>query len=147
MRPRLFIDTNIFIEYFQRRTHHESVRILFNLLEDEKCEGYISEGSLYTITYILEQGLKHKGMQNPQRQKLTRSTLETVLKLVHVAETGGVALMRGVQDTSFRDIEDSYQHQAALASHCDFIITLNGKDYTASSIRVLSPEEFLSGQK
>ena len=31
---RLFIDTNIFVEYFERRAEFDSVQMLFNALEE-----------------------------------------------------------------------------------------------------------------
>lgn len=58
---KLFIDTNIFVEYFEKRQQFESVRILFNTLEDGVHTGYISTGSFYTLAYIIDQGFKRKG--------------------------------------------------------------------------------------
>ena len=57
---KLFIDTNIFIEYFERRLQFDSVRLLFNALEDRIHTGYISVGSFYTIAYIVDRDSKKK---------------------------------------------------------------------------------------
>ena len=43
---KIILDANIFIEYFEERQHFESVRLLFNVLEDGMHTGYISIGSL-----------------------------------------------------------------------------------------------------
>ena len=52
---KLFIDTNIFIEYFECRLQFESLRKIFNALEDKRHVGFISIGSFYTIAYIVDQ--------------------------------------------------------------------------------------------
>lgn len=38
---KLFIDTNIFVEYFEQRSEFASVQVLFNALEDKVHTGYI----------------------------------------------------------------------------------------------------------
>lgn len=47
-------------------------------------------------------------------------------------------------DSEWVDFEDSVQHEVALQIRADYIVTRNTKDYEASSIVVLTPEEFLS---
>ena len=42
------------------------------------------------------------------------------------------------------DIEDAHQVQSALEGPCDLIVTRNCKDFAASPIPVISPEDFLS---
>ena len=51
---KLFIDTNIFVEYFEQRLQCESVKKLLNTLEDGIHTGYISTGSFYTLAYIID---------------------------------------------------------------------------------------------
>lgn len=80
---KLLIDTNIFIEYFEKRQHFESVRMLFNALEDGIHTGYISTGSFYTLAYIVDQGFKRKGYNKPERLDFVRSVLLGVLDLVN----------------------------------------------------------------
>lgn len=66
---KLFIDTNIFIEYFECRLQFESVRKIFNALEDKRHVGFISIGSFYTIAYIVDQGSRIQ----KKRTKQTRT--------------------------------------------------------------------------
>ena len=73
---KLFIDTNIFIEYFEKRLQFDSVRLLFNALEDGIHMGYISVGSFYTIAYIVDQGFKKKGLNKLERVDLVRSVFK-----------------------------------------------------------------------
>lgn len=126
---KLFIDTNIFVEYFEQRAEFASVQKLFNTLEDNIHTGYISVGSFYTLAYIAEQGFKRKGYDKNDRLKLVRSVLLSILDLVTVINIDNENLRKGVMDESFTDLEDSFQHQVSLLGKCDAIITLNVKDF------------------
>ena len=46
-------------------------------------------------------------------------------------------------EKSFVDLEDAVQFYSALAVQADCILTRNSKDFSHSTILVLSPEEYL----
>ena len=46
--------------------------------------------------------------------------------------------------SQFKDFEDAMQYYTALKAKADFIITRNGKDFTASKIPVMTATEFLA---
>lgn len=143
---KLFIDTNIFVEYFERRAEFDSVRILFNTLEEGGHDGYISVGSFYTLAYIAEQGFKRKGYDKNARLSLVRQVLLEILNLVTVIEINNEELRRGICDESFTDLEDSFQHRTALCGECEAIVTLNVKDFKGvdnHQINVYTPKQFI----
>lgn len=47
---------------------------------------------------------------------------------------------------SWEDMEDGVQHSAAVRAGVTSIVTRNKKDFTLSSLTVLTPEEFIAGQ-
>ena len=106
---KLFIDTNIFIEYFERRLQFDSVRLLFNALEDGIHTGYISVGSFYTIAYIVDQGFKRKGFNKQERVDFVRSVLSQILDFTTVVGIDNETLRHSVNNLSFVDLEDSFQ--------------------------------------
>ena len=53
------------------------------------------------------------------------------------------ALLNGINDLNFKDMEDCYQHEAALKAECDYLLTFNVKDYAGARMAVLSPQEFM----
>ena len=143
---KLFIDTNIFIEYFERRLQFDSVRLLFNALEDGIHTGYISVGSFYTIAYIVDQGFKKKGLNRLERVDLVRSVLLQILDFTTVVELNNEELRNSINNLSFTDLEDSFQYQAALNGDCDMLITLNTKDFKGSNpsfVKVVTPQQFV----
>lgn len=47
---RIFIDTNIILEYLLNREESENVDVILSWAEDNNCELVISAGSAYTLT-------------------------------------------------------------------------------------------------
>jgi predicted nucleic acid-binding protein len=52
--------------------------------------------------------------------------------------------LKALSDSNFEDLEDSIQHQIALESNCDYIITNNTDDFKNSQIPALNPTEFIN---
>ena len=143
---KLFIDTNIFVEYFERRLQFDSVRILFNALEDGIHTGYISVGSFYTIAYIVDQGFKRKGYNKLERVDFVRSVVLRILEFTYVLDINKESLRDSVNNLAFTDLEDSFQYQVALEGECDMLITLNTKDFkgaNSSLMQVVTPQQFV----
>jgi len=46
-------------------------------------------------------------------------------------------------DSDWKDFEDSVQHQVAQQIMAEIIVTRNTEDYALSSVRVMTPKEFL----
>lgn len=144
---KVFLDTNVFIEYIEKRRQFDAVRQIFNLLEDGKLEGVVSGGSLYTIVYIIEQGLKRKGIHNPEKLVQTRYGMNVILDLVEVANMEKSSFRDGINDSAFYDLEDSFQYQCALAAQCDVFITINIRDFKQADFTimdVMTPQEFVN---
>ena len=47
-------------------------------------------------------------------------------------------------ESEFGDFEDAVQHFAGVDAEVEILITRNKKDYAASSLRILEPDEFVS---
>ena len=143
---RLFIDTNLFVEYFSKRCQFLYVRQIFNAIEDKRHEGFISSGSFYTIAYVMEMEMKRNGVKNPEKLKKNRDYLCAVLDLVSIVSANGLGYRNGVMDENFSDLEDSFQYQCAIASNCDVLLTINTPDFKGADknrIMVMSPEDFV----
>lgn len=142
---RVFLDTNILIEYFERRTHYFPVSQIFDAVEDGELEAVMSVGGLYTITYLLTVGLKRQGIVCPEQTTRLRSILNDVVELVPTAELSPRGVSQAINDARFSDIEDSYQYHCAMEHHCDALVTINTKDYPArgADIPVMHPQEFV----
>lgn len=141
---RVFLDTNILIEYFERRAHYLPVSQIFDAIEDGEVEAVMSVGGLYTITYLLTTGLKRQGIHRPEQTEKLRSILNDVMDLVSTAELSSESISQAINDARFSDIEDSYQYHCAMEHQCDALVTINIKDYPESAdIPVLAPQAFV----
>ncbi len=144
---RVFIDTNIFAEFIFEREQSASVQRLFQAIKEKRIDAYTSSSSIYTMAYISEQMLKRKGIHLPELTDQVRKIIESLLQLVHIGSIEHSDMMIGVNDTSFSDIEDSFQHQCALKNGCNYLITINTKDFSKVNqdlMKVISPNDFVN---
>ncbi len=144
---KVFLDTNIFLEYFERRRQYEAVSQLLSAVEDGQLKAVVSAGCIYTLAYLVRSELKRQGIHRPEQTLRVRQTLDIVLSMVTVAGISHKRMVSGISDQAFDDIEDSFQYQCALQNKCDALVTINMKDYSnadTSAMEILSPEAFVS---
>lgn len=145
---RVFLDTNVILEFFIEREDVRTAAQLFSRLKDEKAELYMSVGSFYTMLFLIDKYLrKELSLTGEVRIATLRSLAVKIVKAISVVEHDNESLLRGVEDIQFKDIEDSCQYQAGVAAGCDCIITYNVKDYPLPHLPVLSPSDYLKNRE
>ena len=143
---KVFLDTNIFLEYFEQRREYQAVDKLLSAVEDGKVKAVVSTGCVYTLAYLVRVELKRQGIHRPEQTLRLRSTLNTVMSMVTAVGLSHKGLSQGINDLAFDDVEDSFQYQCALQNKCDALITINLKDYSnadTAKMEILSPTEFV----
>lgn len=133
MKRRIFLDTNIVIDYLAKRIPFaEDALSVFSLspLHIQLC---ISSLSFTTIYYVLR--------KNFEREQLL-DILETLYSLVEVLPTDESAIFLSIR-SQFHDFEDAVQYYTALAGNVDVKVSRNSKDYINSTIPVFTPSELL----
>ena len=131
------------MELLENRKQADIVDEIFLASEKYRWNKYISVGSFYTLTYLTERMLHHNNYTFPELLNLQRSILGDILSAFSISPLSADLLLRGVEDDRFKDLEDSYQHKAAMHSNCDCILTLNCEDYKqVNDILIVSPEAF-----
>ena len=144
---KVFIDTNIFAEYIFDRAQSTSVQKLFQAIKDQEIEAITSTASIYTMTYISEQMLKQRGIHRPELTEQVRKIIDSLLLLVHIGNIEHSDMMDAANDLSFSDIEDAFQYHCALKNQCNFLITINIKDFSQANqelMKAITPNEFAS---
>ena len=142
---KVFLDTNVFVEYIFEREQFSSVQRIFQAIIEKRIEGITSHATYYTLAYLSEQMLKRKGIHRPELTEQTRKIVRSMLQLVRVGNMEHADLIAGVDDASFSDIEDSFQYQCAIRNQCDYLITININDFLNTSeplMTVLTPTSF-----
>ncbi len=141
----IFCDTNIIVEFLEKRLQHQAVAKVL-ALPAQKYKLFLSEGGFYTITFLVDKQLRRLEIYNPERLEKERKILLRILETFNIAHADKEGLGRGVSDGDFKDLEDSYQYQAALDCDADFLLTINVKDFrekTSSKMKILAPQDFV----
>lgn len=135
MTYKLFLDSDVVIDYFtDREPHANSSSELFELNEKGKIKIYLSAVSINNIYYIVRRFLGHIE---------TLKVIETLVNMVEVVGTTKIEILQALK-SDFSDFEDSIQYASALnIKDVDAIITRNTKDYKNSTIAVFTPLNFL----
>ena len=142
---RVFIDTNIFAEYIFEREQSASVQRIFQAIKEKKIDAYTSSASIYTMAYISEQMLKQKGIHRPDLTEQVRKIIDSLLLLVHIGNMEHSDMIDAAKDSSFSDIEDAFQYHCALRNQCNFLITINIKDFSKTNpdfLKAITPNDF-----
>jgi len=143
---RLFLDTNVLMEFIGHRAEYDNVRkILLTILHREN-RAFVSQGSVYTLAYLVERLLKENGIHRPELTEKLRRILSAILSLIEPLGISRYDLITAICNEDFTDIEDSFQYQCASVNRCGILITLNVSDYRDADLsrqEVLTPAAFI----
>lgn len=138
MIPRLFIDTNVMMDFLGERVpHYESIAKVATLADKGKIKMVVSAFSYPTIYYLLT---KFESSANV-KEKLRKFKI-----ISEISDLDEIIIEKGLA-SDFIDFEDALQFHCALKADCDILLTRNAKDFKESSIPVMSAEEFLQSIK
>jgi predicted nucleic acid-binding protein len=132
---KILLDTNIVLDLLlAREPFVKEAKEIFGLIEQNRIVGYLSATSVTTLHYLL----------NKELNKIkANSIIKALLKLFNIAEVDREILLLSCDDGGL-DYEDSVIFNAALKKQVDFILTRDKKGFGHSSIKVLSPKEFIA---
>src|SRR5574344_1159230 len=121
----LFLDTNILIQFVEKRRYSEIVFTILDRCSKSDCHLYMSVGGFYTITYLVDRHLKQEGKNNPERLKELKSILKYILSICNISSLDKEGIMSCLNNDDFVDLEDGYQFQSALYCGADLLLTIN----------------------
>lgn len=134
MAPKLFADTNIFIDFIAQRPFQLNyTNAIFSNAENMQLTILITESVIINGLYIT--GRKEE--------------IKKALLLVNLISISKTYLLRAL-NSEFRDKEDAILYYGAIENKADYFVTRNKKDfikYANSFLHVLSPKEFLEIKK
>ena len=118
---KIFIDTNVFIDFIEQRPFEiEATNQLFLLAQKMEIAIYVSESVITTSYYISKQPV----------------LIEKTLYLVKNICTP-VSVMQSAFLSSFKDKEDAILYYGALHSKLDYFVTGNEKDFKSGALKQL----------
>jgi len=143
---KVFLDTNIFMEFVAHRQQEALVFSIFKAISDKKLTAFVSVGGMYNIAYLLGQIFKRNGIHQPKLNEEVRRGLNGQLELANAVDCSQDTIKEAINDERFTDIEDSFQYHCAVQYDCNVLITINIKDYKNvldGKTKVMTPQEFI----
>ncbi len=134
MPKNILIDLNVILDVFLERKGFEASSDVIQLSESKNYNLYISAHIVSTLAYLLENA-------NVPRSQIIKH-IDWML-LVFVVVPVDSPLLRLALKSQINDFEDAIIEQAARASSSGLIITRNLKDFKASTVAAMAPEQFL----
>lgn len=132
---KVFVDTDVCIDLLSgRKPFNKTAEILFSLADTGKIRIYISALSFANIDYVL------RSQYSTSHSRQIIGKFKTLVSVLSVdSKTIDLAIA-----SDFTDFEDAIQYSCAIENNLTSIITRNIKDYKKASIKVFTPETFLS---
>ena len=133
---KLFIDTNILIDYItEREPFTGKAKNIMDMCIDENAQGFIAVHSLLNMFFILRKEFPDVSVRRAQLLDLT--------DFLEVVEVDKEMILKALKNNRFKDFEDCVQAECAVRAGADFIVTRNIKDFEKSSVRAITPEDLL----
>jgi predicted nucleic acid-binding protein len=132
---KIFVDTDVCIDLLSgRQPFNKNAEKLFSLADSQKIKICISALSFSNIDYVLRSQYSGTG----SRKIIAKfKTLVTVLSVD--SKTIDLAI-----SSDFSDFEDAIQYYCAIENGIQTFLTRNIKDYKKATIKVMTPDTFLT---
>jgi predicted nucleic acid-binding protein len=135
----ILIDTDVLLDFlYERESFCEDSAKILNLCDLNKISGWLTPVMLSNIYYILRKSHTHNEVV---------SKLRELLKILNILSMNKETVLLAL-NSEFADFEDALQNYAAeFNGEINFVVTRNIKDYKNSSLKILTPNNFLSQYK
>jgi len=131
---KIVVDTNIVLDILARREpFFEQSQLVMQFIAEGKADGAITANAITDIYYIL-----HKHLDKDTLKAALRGLME-LLEIIAVTEDECLAAL----DLSINDYEDALLSCCARNWKADYIVTRNVKDFTHSTVKAMTPADFL----
>lgn len=134
---KIFLDTNILLDFVTERDGVEEACEILQLGEDGKINLTTSYLTIANTAYVARKG---------RTQEELYAVLSGLTEMIQVLSMDDTQLKQAI-DQPVSDFEDMLQYVCAMTHNCDAIITRNKKDFTFSKIPVYTSKEFLDSLK
>lgn len=129
----ILVDANVVIDYIlDREPFYKYAKKVMKICSQETTYGFIALHSVSIIWYILRR------IPDTDRRKW----MKDILKILQVTSVDHEEVVNAVSMDSFKDFEDCLQDRCAIKVHAQYIVTNNIKDFSESTIKAITPEDF-----
>jgi predicted nucleic acid-binding protein len=136
MKKKVFLDTNVFIDYLGSRNDYAAASMIISLAQKGYFDLLVSSLSFATASYILN--AHHKRTNDD-----IVAMFATFVKKCNVTPVDSIVISNAIA-SGFSDFEDAMQYYTAIKAKANIIITRNGKDFAASKLPVMTAAEYIA---
>ena len=134
MKKRVFLDTNILMDYIDNREHGSEAALVLDYGKKGLIVNCAAPVTYTTMSYLLHRRSKDE----------IHDCLEKVSRGIEVLPMDASQFQSAMSYGPVRDFEDMMQYQCALAGKCDVIITNDKKGFEEfSRLPLMTAGEFL----
>lgn len=130
---KVFLDTNVVLDFVTQRDGYEDACDIFQLGEDNIVSLCVSFLTMANTAYVAKRGRTIDELY---------ALMEGLTDMFEVLQMDQEQL-RSSFSVIAADFEDVLQYICASYHNCDIIVTNNTKHFKFSKIQVLTPKEFL----
>lgn len=132
---KVFVDKDVCIDLLSgRMPFNKSAELLFSLADTGKIKICVSSLSFSNIDYVL------LSQYSTTHSRQIIAKFKTLVQVLAVnSKTVDLAIA-----SDFKNFEDAIQYSCAIEHNLTTIITRNLKDYKKATIKVLTPETYLT---
>lgn len=132
---KALIDTCVIIDALEgREPFKNDAENIFLSSANSRFDGYISAKTIADTYYIL-----HKYLHDKNK---TKQAISNLLQLFFALDTCGEDCINALS-SNMDDYEDAILSEGAKRENIDYIVTRNIKDFSLSSVKAITPNEFL----
>jgi predicted nucleic acid-binding protein len=132
---KVLFDTNIVLDILlKRQPFYENAAKIIVLSENGIIESNVSASAITDIYYIAQKAYNDK--------QTVLDLIKKILRTMSVATVTENNIYQAL-DLGWNDFEDSVQYTVGESITADYIITRNIDDFCDSTIKIVTPEQFL----
>jgi predicted nucleic acid-binding protein len=131
---KALLDLNVLLDVIQNRQPHyaDSAKVL-SAARSGEFDALIPFHAVTTIFYLVERA---------QDTATASQTVDWLLQHFEVSAVDKSTLLHA-RKLKLKDFEDAVVASVAVQDGCDFIISRNAMDFSASPVKAISPADFL----
>ena len=131
----LLIDTNVVLDWMlDREPFQENAKKVMEYCIRGEMQGYLASHTILNVFYIVR-----KDMSIDERKEI----LLFLCNSFSIIGIDRLMIVQTLQRGEWGDLEDGLQMLSAAHENLDYIVTRDTKCFTASAVKILSPEELI----
>lgn len=132
-KRRIFLDTNVILDFFlEREPFYYDALKLWAACEEGAVDGYVSALTINNVHYIAQR------IKNPTTAMIAVRGILDVFNVVPLDKE----LLRRAADLHDRDYEDDIQLQSAVKAGCSHLFTRDPTHFHSKAIAIVPPSSF-----